>query len=162
MDGTTIEVDSPLSDRTLKYGRNVMAVSGVILALSWIPGIEVSKFSPFGLSLPEGGEIYIWSTLGIVLIYYALQFCVAGVLDFRAWYHTNSPIFDLRVPEIAVQKEGLLPHLAKARGHRVSVFFRFLILDVAFPAVMFLAALGATYEQVAPLVWPPPPPAIHT
>ena len=57
MRGTTIEIDHPLSDRPLKYGRNVMAVSGVILALSWIPHIEVGEFSPFGLKLPEGGEI---------------------------------------------------------------------------------------------------------
>lgn len=162
MDGTTIEVGPPLSDRTLKYGRNVMAVSGVILALSWIPHIKVGEFSPFGLKLPEGGEIYIWSILGIVLVYYAVQFGVAGVLDYRAWHHTNTPIFDLRTPQHPVRQEESRALLAKARGHRVSVFLRFLILDVAFPAVMFLAALDATYQQVAPLVLPPPPPAIHT
>ena len=127
----TIECGPPLSDRPLKYSRNVMWLSSVILVLAYVPYIEIDKFQPLGLNLSEGGETAIWGILGAVLIYYALQFYVAGVLDFRVWHHVNSPIFGIRIPPGSEAQEDLIAQLTKIRGQRIRVFIRFLIFRSA-------------------------------
>ena len=139
----TIEIDPPLSDRPLKYGRNVMWLSSVILVLAYVPYVELNKFQPLGFDLSEGGEIAIWGILGAVLIYYALQFYVAGGLDFRVWYHGNSPVFGLTVPLPVSAKTGGIEPRKKIRGQRIRVFLRFLILDLAFPTVLLVFAINA-------------------
>ena len=64
----TIEIDPPLSDRPLKYGRNVMWLSSVILVLAYVPYVELNKFQPLGFDLSEGGEIALISACGITVI----------------------------------------------------------------------------------------------
>ncbi len=150
-----ITVDPPLSDRPLKYGRNVMWLSSVILVLAYVPYVEVNKFEPLGFDLSEGGEISVWGILGAVLIYYALQFYVAGVLDFRVWYHGNSPVFSLTVPLPASAKTTEIEPKTKIRGQRVRVFLRFLILDFAFPTGLLVFAIGACGSEILTLLCDP-------
>ncbi len=37
----TSNIPAPLTERTLKYGRNVLAVSAIILVLAYVPYIDV-------------------------------------------------------------------------------------------------------------------------
>lgn len=85
-DPTDIRV--PLSDRALTHGRNVMATASVILALAYVPAIDIKKFEAFGFSVKEGGELSIWALLSAVLVYYTLRFAVDCWTDYRGWKDT--------------------------------------------------------------------------
>ena len=71
----------PLSDRALKHGRNVMATSGVIVVLAWVPEIDVEKFKPFGFEISSGGALSIWGVLCAVLVYYFASFIFDSCID---------------------------------------------------------------------------------
>jgi len=138
----SIEMGSPFSERTLKYGRNVMALGGVILVLAYVPHIEICKFKPFGFEINEGGEISVWGILAAVLCYYALQFYATGWIDFLEWSHSNSPLFAKGVD---------IAQLHRWR-QRMKVFFRFFILDFAVPTTLFGAALWASAAEICRLL----------
>lgn len=80
-----LEVKPPLADRTLVHGRNTMAIAGVILVLAWLPGIEITKFEPFGFKFDVGSEISAWFLLFVAMIYYAARFYKDCHTDLSAW-----------------------------------------------------------------------------
>jgi len=146
MSGHTIEIEHPLSDRPLKYGRNVMALSSVILVLAYVPYIEVSKFKPLGFDLSVGGEISIWGILGIILLYYAFQFGVAAWLDYRVWIYSNPAKFP---PDNMERRPA--ERLSEEQKQRGYVLRRFIFLDVVIPTVLFLVAIIACGQEIYPL-----------
>jgi hypothetical protein len=144
-----------LSDRTLKYGRNVMVTAGTMIVLAWVPEINIEKFEPFGLIISPGSAFSIWGVLSAVLIYYFANFTFGACAE---------------IPSRGRQRETELEHLdgllglhrpdtghgpeAGRRGRRQSRYGRWRIwADVGVPCVMFLAALGAAISRLAAL-WP--------
>ncbi len=146
-DSTPTDIPSPLSDRTLAHGRNVMAAASVILVLAWVPYIEIKSFSPLGFDFSEGGELSVWGILAVVLVYYAIRFSADCWTDYNGWRDEHRKA--LKIPPDTPRSEH---HFAR---HAKRLRMRFWLLDVLPPALMLLAALVATYQQVAPLVKPP-------
>ena len=138
------DIPAPLSDRSLAHGRNVMAAASVILVLAWVPYIEIKSFKPLGFDIKEGGELSVWGFLSTILVYYAIRFCADCWTDYNGWRDTYLGYF--RTPP--EEKPSQSAHIRRLNR-------KFLWLDVAPPALMFLAALVATVQQVAPLVKPP-------
>ena len=124
-----------------------MAAAGVILVLAYVPDIEIKSFSPLGFDFSEGGELSVWGILAVVLVYYAIRFSADCWTDYNGWRdeHRNA----LKIPPDTPRSEHVFNRHARRLNRRFGVF------DVPPPAVMFLTALVATYQQVAPLVKPP-------
>ena len=146
------DIPAPLSDRTLAHGRNVMAAAGVILVLAYVPYIQIKNFAPLGFDFKEGGEMSVWSLLAAVLVYYATRFGVECRVDYSGWRDTYRGHFGTPPGEPS-QAELFNRHARRLNR-------KFWFLDVAPPGLMFLAALVAAYQQLAPLVWPPPQPPL--
>ncbi len=140
-------IPPPLSDRTLAHGRNVMAVAGVIVVLAWVPYIEITSFKPLGFDIKEGGELSVWGILASILVYYAIRFCADCWTDYNGWRDTYLGQF--RSPPGDPSMDELF------NSHARRLRMRFWVWDVAAPALMFLVALVAAYQQIAPLVMPP-------
>ncbi len=126
-----------------------MAVAGVILVLAWVPYIEITSFKPLGFDIKEGGQLSVWGILASILGYYAIRFGYECWADYTGW-------IDSYREWLTVATSENRPHASHVRRLRR----KFWILDVAPPALMFLLALLATYQQVAPLVDPPPSPPL--
>lgn len=149
------DVKPPLTDRTLKYGRNVIAISSVIIVLAFVPNIELDGFRPFGLKISEDGERSIWGVLGIVLIYYAFSFGVAAVIDVRAWKWANiSALTEMDKDRRLIRghvRANQKPHeLTTMRsdyrqqfGDLHDYLLRLWWLDIGVPVVMFVIAIIA-------------------
>ena len=129
------------SERTLKYGRNVLAVGCVILVLAWVPHIEIDKFLPLGFDIASGGELSVWGLLGTVLVYYGFRFFVDCRIDVLAWYETYGETRPIRNPDLP------------GRRHKQRLRKRFWFLDVAPPVLIFVSALLAVITQMWDL-WP--------
>ncbi len=129
-----------------------MAAAGVILVLAYVPYIRIEKFAPLGFDFSEGGELSVWGLLTTVLVYYAIRFCADCWVDYKGWRDTYRGA-RADPPEVLRSEYVFARHTSRLR-------MKFWVLDVAPPALMFLAALFATYQQVAPLVWPPPSPPL--
>ena len=140
------DVPAPLSDRTHAHGRNVMAVAGVIVVLAWVPYIEITSFKPLGFDIQEGGELSVWGILAGVLVYYAIRFGVECRVDYTGWIDTYRK---------SLTGAGSTTREHANNRHVRRLNKKFWGLDVAPPAVMFLFALVAAYQQIAPLVMPP-------
>ena len=146
---TPTDIPAPLSDRSLAHGRNVMAVAGVIVVLAWVPHIEITKFEPLGFKITEGGELYIWLILAVVLGYYAIRFCADCWTDYSGWRDTYKGLLKLALDN-DVRKKAHSRHVYRLNR-------KFWGWDAALPALMFLVALFAAVQQIAPLAWPPLP-----
>lgn len=55
------------TERTLKYGRNLMAVTVPIFVFALVPVVDLANSRPLNFAIHEGGEIWIWRILhGVV------------------------------------------------------------------------------------------------
>ncbi len=133
------DIPAPLSDRTLAHGRNVMAAAGVILVLAWVPDIEIKSFSPLGFDFKEGGVLSVWGLLAGVLVYYAIRFGVECRVDYTGWIDTYRK---------SLAGAGTTTREIANYSHVRRLNRKFWVLDVAPPALMFLAAMFAAYQQV--------------
>ncbi len=122
-----------------------MATASVILVLAYVPYIEIKKFAPLGFDFSEGGELSVWGILAAVLVYYAIRFGYECWVDYTGW-------IDSYREWLTVTTSQNRPHANHVRRLRI----KFWVLDVAPPALVFLAALAATIQQAAPLIWPSP------
>lgn len=153
----------PLSDRTLKYGRNVMATAGVVIVLAWVPEIDVGRFHPFGFDFLTGGKLSAWSVLCAVLVYYFGSFGFAAAIDIPEWHRQQAGELSRLTQNLAAMRassrEGnenaRQSAAASVRTQRVLRFTRWRLwwLDLGLPAAMFVAALSATISRLAAL-WP--------
>ncbi len=124
-----------------------MAVASVIVVLAWVPYIEITSFKPLGFDIKEDGELSVWGILASILVYYAIRFCADCWTDYNGWRDTYLGHF--RTPPGPHSQDELLISHARRLNRK------FWVWDVALPVLMFLTALVATVQQVAPLVWPP-------
>ena len=141
------DIPALLSDRSLAHGRNVMVAASVILVLAWVPNIEIDKFEPLGFKINEDGELSVWGILAAVLVYYAIRFCADCWTDYKGWMDTYKGILKL-ARDNEIRKKAHSRHVFRLRT-------KFWIWDVLPPAIMFLVAMRAAYQQIAPLVKPP-------
>ncbi|MCH8113735.1 MAG: hypothetical protein IH905_17585 [Proteobacteria bacterium] len=137
------DIPGPLSDRSLAHGRNVMAAASVILVLAYVPDIEIKSFSPLGFDFNEGGELSVWGLLAAVLVYYAIRFGADCWTDYNGWIDTYREYVAVRV--------GQPPRDHAYNLHARRLNRKFWGLDVTPPALMFLAAMFAAYQQVGAL-----------
>ncbi len=133
------DIPAPLSDRTHAHGRNVMAVAGVIVVLAWVPYIEITSFEPLGFDINEGGELSVWGILAVVLFYYAIRFGVECRVDYTGWIDTYRK---------SLAGGGSTTREFANNRHVRRLKRKFLWLDVAPPAAMFLAALIARFNRL--------------
>jgi hypothetical protein len=138
------EIPAPLSDRSHAHGRNVMAVAGVILVLTYVRGVDINKFSPLGFSIGEGHELSAWGLLVFVLVYYGGRFGTDCWTDYNGWRDTYKQDFTDRPNDADVTQ--------KFRRHIRRLNRKFWFLDAAPPAVMFFAAIIAAYGKIA-ILW---------
>ena len=140
----------PLSDRALKYGRNVMATSGVIVVLAWVPEIDVEKFKPFGFEISSGGALSIWGVLCAVLVYYFASFIFDSCIDIPVWRDEQKANLVL----LRRVKEGLShnPDELSAVKSTQHTLWR-LWVDLGAPTGLFIAAMTAAILRIVDL-WP--------
>lgn len=136
--------ERPLLDRSLKYGRNVLAVSSTILVLAWVPNIDICDFSPLGFKVTGEGALSLWGILTAVLGYYLIHFVVGCMIDFKMWTGSNGFIF------WAGNNGPTSPiyHIAVMTRHA-------LILDIFIPIATFLAAEYAVISRVKGIMLSP-------
>ena len=138
------EIPAPLSDRSSKHGRNVMAAAGVILVLAYVPGIEIRKFSLMGFGFDEGSESSVWVLLAIVLVYSAFRFGADCWTDYIGWRDTYAKLLK-PIPH----GQDVADLLFRRHARRLNK--KFWVFDVTLPALMFLAAAVAAYQQIGSL-----------
>ncbi len=136
----------PLSDRTLKYGRNVLAISGTIIVLAWVPDIDIQDFEPLGFVINEGGAKSMWGILIVVLSYYFFQLIIGAWHDFKEWTGANS--FRLRYIAISSDNKDTI----STRRHVAALTRRALGLDIVFPLIAFIFALVAAITEIKALL----------
>lgn len=73
------------TDRTLKYGRNLMAAAVPIIVFSFVPLVNLAKSRPFNFKIEAGGEIWLWWILLALLVYYGIRFFGLAIPDFLQW-----------------------------------------------------------------------------
>ena len=130
-----------------------MAVAGVIVVLAWVPYIELTSFKPLGFDIKKGGELSVWGILAVVLVYYAFRSAWEYYVDYRSWIDTYGARGTIMDQEADPRDFEPIRDARRVKSRRLK--FKFWVLDVAPPALMFLVALVAAFQQVAPLVWPP-------
>ena len=81
----TFKNPCPLSGRTLKYGRNVLAAGMTSLVLIYMPGINIKDFQPFGFKFTDDSVASSYIILGTVLLYYAVMFAIGADRDRMEW-----------------------------------------------------------------------------
>ena len=152
-----------LQERTHKYGRNVTAAAGVILVLTWVPGIKISEFEPLGFDIGpgSGGELSIWCLLTGILVYYFCRFSVSLRIDYLANSHQIRSHYshlqnyknqlqqgiEHKNPE---QVENAKVNISGIRSDGGQVW-QFYILEVGMPFVLFVFAAYAEYVQISSL-----------
>ncbi len=142
-----IDTPAPLSDRTLKYGRNVLAVSAVILVLAYVPYIDVETFKPLGFDPAQGGAMSVWGILAGMLVYYGLQFVFGCRIEYLAWIRSYIPMNQFG-------KRGFKSGMpGDHREKLVASHRRFWWLDLGLPGVCLLAALPTACWRTYQL-WP--------
>ena len=88
--GEIIRVQS-FTERTLKYGRNMMAAAVPIIVFALVPVVDLAKSRPFNFEIQKGGEIWIWAILLALLVYYGFRYFGLAIPDFLKW-RTGSKI----------------------------------------------------------------------
>jgi hypothetical protein len=84
-DSDGITTFQSFTERTLKYGRNLMAASVPILVFAWVEVVDLANSSPFNFEIKPGGEIWIWRLLLALLVYYSFRFYGLAIPDLRDW-----------------------------------------------------------------------------
>lgn len=79
------------SERTLKYGRNLMLAATGTIVFTSIPAVDLANSRPFNFKIQPGGEIWLWYMLLAVLLYYAIRFFGLAVPDYDRWHAEYIP-----------------------------------------------------------------------
>lgn len=107
----------PLSERTLRYRRNLLAICFVISILVFYSEITLEDASLFGVSI-QGGDansaIIIWTIITILLLYQFIVFLIYCRIDYNTWAipirnnHTPSLImlFGISPPKFMIRRLG--------------------------------------------------------
>ena len=136
------------SDRALKYGRNVIAISSVILILALVPGIDVEHFEAFGFKIRAGGEFWAWCMLCTVLAYYFGMFVFTWRVDFQVGAHES--LVEFNTPKYPTTDTEQLARVKEGAERLTTCRF---YLDLAFPALMFVFAFIAAVVNIVK-TWP--------
>jgi len=145
----TIEIEPPLSDRTLAHGRNVMAIASVLITLAWVPGINVEDFKPFSFTFDADNWKAAWGVLAGVLSYYLIRFGMDCRTDWIPWKHDR----DGRLTVIRAgnsDKGSLQQQDIDAQMQRV--YRRFVWWDVGLPVVLAILGLIASGTETWGLI----------
>jgi hypothetical protein len=73
------------TERTLKYGRNVMVAAAPILVFYHLDAVNIKDFKPFGFEIKSENEFWIWALLLGVLVYYGARFLGLAWPDYVFW-----------------------------------------------------------------------------
>jgi len=105
-------------ERTLKYGRNLMAVAVPILVFAWVPVVDIAKSRPFNFAIEKDGEFYIWVILLAVLIYYGFRFFGLAIPDFRLWKQLHGNPAPIHQKNLVDQHKHIQAHEAALHHER--------------------------------------------
>ncbi len=81
------------SERTLKYGRNLIVASVPMIIFGWTDVVDLKKSRPFNFEIKPGEEIWIWYFLISIVLYYGLRFFWLAILDYLSWRQSHSQKF---------------------------------------------------------------------
>ena len=162
-----------LNDFARKYGRNLMAAAGAILALAWLPGVGIDQFKFFGLEFntTSGSQFSFWALMAVVFAYFAGRYWVEARIDYLASYfvikehkqNLETERTKLRMAKVNQRGDMENPEKYERRisdmRPRTMEIRKFWIFDVGLPVVFALAAAStAVYLMI--IHWPfnaPPP-----
>lgn len=80
------------TERTLKFGRNLMAATVPIILFAWVDALDIKKFKPFDYEIQKGEEIFIWGMLLGVLLYYGVRFVGLAIPDILEWLRIHGAV----------------------------------------------------------------------
>ena len=131
-----------VSDRTLKYGRNVLVIGSMIFTLTFIPNINVTDFEPFGYSFTDKGETSFWVIIFFTLAYHYFQFGFNWGVDVESDHQARVVYFDnpdLQEPNyLNTPSDEEKKYLAVDRG---SIAFKSMMIDIFFPSSVGLSGI---------------------
>ena len=135
-----------LSDRTLKYGRNIIAESCTILVLFWTPGFNIGEIQVFGYNVTKANAAWAWAGLLIVLFYYSFMFRWLvhsdGLMAAQKIQETQSNSDVMSKVRIKEVEESLEPGRVRVSNIKKAIQQ----VDISLPAVLLVIAAGtATY-----------------
>lgn len=94
-----ITIFQSFSERTLKYGRNLM-VAAAPITVFYFEIVDLAGSRPLNFTIEDGGEIWIWVILLGLLVYYGFRFFGLAIPDFLHWKMVND--------EYRAEKKSLL------------------------------------------------------
>ena len=74
-------VDPVLTERGLRYRRNILLVSPALLLIHYVPDIDASKFAPFGLAVGDN----IWWIGAAALVFQMLIYLPEMYASWKVW-----------------------------------------------------------------------------
>lgn len=87
-----ITVFQSFSERTLKYGRNMMAVAVAVIVFAWVPAIDLTNSRPLNFVIVSGQEHWVWVLFLCALIYYAVRFFGLAKPDYANWFDKHHTV----------------------------------------------------------------------
>ncbi len=77
-----------LSEISLRYRRNTIAICFVLTVLLAIPDIDISGLTVFGMGISdksETAELWVWGIILLLFAYQSLMFCIWAIPDAISW-----------------------------------------------------------------------------
>lgn len=148
-----------LGDRAQKYGRNVMAAAGAILALAWLPGIGIEQFKFFGLEFNKasGSQFSFWCLMTVVLVYFAVRYWIEARIDYLARYRKINLKIN-RLPNYREQlrksdRPGSTEELIQEMLPVEMEIRKFWIIEISLPLFLVIAAVASAHINIE-IYWP--------
>ena len=119
MANTDASAANILSDRGLRYKRNILAASLIVTALYWT-GAQLGTANLFGVMLPDGKdrEATAWVILLVILAYQWLMLSYYGWTDWLTWQQQIKKEFQLSPFSVAIKlRRGAAIYENGARGN---------------------------------------------
>lgn len=77
-----------LSEISLRYRRNTIAICFVLTVLLAVPDIDISGLTVFGMGISdksETAELWVWGIILLLFAYQSLMFCIWAIPDAISW-----------------------------------------------------------------------------
>lgn len=109
-----ITTTQSFTERTLKYGRNMMAAAVPIIVFALVPVVDLAKSRPLNFEITAGGEIWIWVILLALLAYYGFRIFGLAIPDIFTWRREHGSY-------ILKQSAGLKTQIEDEKAQRDTV-----------------------------------------
>ena len=80
-----------LSEISLRYRRNTIAICFILTILLVVPNIEVASLSVLGVKIKDQSStavVWVWTIILVLFLYQFIVFCIYAIPDARLWTAT--------------------------------------------------------------------------